>query len=177
MSRLSKMKLKEEFIGWFKAFLIAILVALFLRSFVFATSIVDGDSMFPALENGDRVIFNKAVYIIGEPARGEIIIIQRPLKNYVKRIVGLPGETIEVKDHILYINNEIYQQDFLSEEMQKRTGDFGPIQIPEESYFVLGDNRADSKDSRNGLGFISKQEIIGRSEFIIYPFSEWSFTR
>jgi len=177
MSRLSKKKFKEEFIGWFKAFLIAVLIALFLRSFVFATSIVDGDSMFPALENGERVIFNKAVYIIGEPAREDIVIIQRPLKNYVKRIVGLPGETIEVKDHILYINEKAYQQSFLSEDMQKRTGNFGPIEIPEESYFVLGDNRARSKDSRNGLGFINKQEIIGRSEFIIYPFSEWSFTR
>ncbi|HEY4602349.1 MAG TPA: signal peptidase I [Cerasibacillus sp.] len=174
---MSKKKFKEEFIGWFKAFLIAVLIALFLRSFVFATSIVDGDSMFPALENGERVIFNKAVYIIGEPAREDIVIIQRPLKNYVKRIVGLPGETIEVKDHILYINEKAYQQSFLSEDMQKRTGNFGPIEIPEESYFVLGDNRARSKDSRNGLGFINKQEIIGRSEFIIYPFSEWSFTR
>lgn len=177
MYQLSKMKLKEEFIGWLKAFFIAILVALFLRTFIFATSIVDGDSMFPTLEDGERVIFNKAIYMIGEPDRGDIVIIQRPFKNYVKRIVGLPGETIEVKEHTLYINDKVYHQDFLSKEMQQKTSDFGPVKIPEESYFVLGDNRARSKDSRNGLGFISKQEIIGRSEFIIYPFSEWSFTK
>src|SRR5699024_10813112 len=98
-------------------------------------------------------------------------------KTYVKRIIGLPGETIFVKDHTLYINDEVYEQTFLTEDTLIRRGNFGPIRIPNDSYFVMGDHRAISKDSRNGLGFISEEDIIGRSELIIYPFSEWSLTR
>lgn len=133
--------------------------------------------MDPTLEDGERIIFNKFVYIVGEPQRGDVVIIQRPNKNYVKRVIALPEETIEMRNHILYINNEPYDQLFISEEAQNYTGNFGPIDIPEESYFVMGDNRAISKDSRNGLGFIDGDDIIGRSEIIIYPFKEWSLTR
>src|SRR5699024_1536574 len=109
--------------------------------------------------------------------RGDIVIIERPLKNYVKRVIALPGETIEVKDHVLHINGEIYEQNFLSENEILGTGNFGPIEIPEDSYFVMGDNRSTSKDSRNGLGFIEEENIIGRSEIIIFPFNELRVTR
>jgi signal peptidase I len=177
MSHLAKAKNKNEWLEWGKAILIAILIVIFLRSFIFATSIVDGESMDPTLENGERVIFNKAIYFIGKPDRGDIVIIQRPLKNYVKRVIGLPGETIEINGYDLYINGKRYDQTFLNEQAKMDTGNFGPIQIPEDSYFVMGDNRAISKDSRNGLGLINEEEIIGRSEFIIFPFSNWSRTK
>lgn len=170
-------KEKNEWIEWGKAILIAILLALFLKTFVFSTSIVEGDSMAPTLDNGDRIIFNKFIYLVGKPDRGDIVIIKRPLKNYVKRIIALPGETIEMKDHVLYIDDEIYEQKFITEEVRNRTGNFGPIDVPLDNYFVMGDNRAISKDSRNGLGFIEEENIIGRSEIIIYPFNEWSLTR
>lgn len=168
---------KNEWIEWGKAIIIAVLLALFLRTFIFSTSIVEGESMAPTLDNGDRIIFNKFIYFIGKPGRGDIVIIKRPLKNYVKRIIALPGETIEMKDHVLYINDEAYEQNFITEESKNRTGNFGPIDVPLDSYFVMGDNRAISKDSRNGLGFIEEENIIGRSEIIIYPFNEWSLTR
>ncbi|MDY0408040.1 signal peptidase I [Paracerasibacillus soli] len=174
---MTKQKQKNEWLEWLKAILIAIIIALIVRNFIFATSIVDGDSMFPTLKDGERVVFNKFVYMIGEPKRGDIVIIQRPHKNYVKRVIGLPGETIEIQDHVLYINGDEYKQTFISNEAINYTGNFGPIQIPTDSYFVIGDNRAISKDSRNGLGFIDEEDIIGRSELIIYPFSEWSLTR
>ena len=177
MSHLTETKKKNEWLEWGKAILIAILIAIFLRSFIFATSIVEGESMDPTLEDGERVIFNKAIYIIGKPDRGDIVIIQRPLKNYVKRVIGLPGETIEISGYDLYINGKKYDQTFLSEQAEMETGNFGPIQIPDDSYFVMGDNRAISKDSRNGLGLINEDEIIGRSEFIIFPFSDWSRTK
>lgn len=177
MSSVTQTKKKNEWIEWAKAIFIAILLAYFLRSFVFATSIVEGESMDPALQDGERVIFNKFVYIVSEPERGDIVIIQRPHKNYVKRIIALPEETIEMKDHILYINGHKINQPFISESAQLLTGNFGPIEIPPDSYYVMGDNRAISKDSRNGLGFIERNEIIGRSEIVIYPFNEWSLTR
>ncbi len=170
-------KKKNEWIEWGKAIVIAILLAFLLRAFIFATSIVEGDSMLPALEDGERIIFNKIVYIVGDPDRGDIIIIQHPKKNYVKRIIGLPNETIEMRNHELYVNDIKQDSSFVDDDFAKLTGNFGPITIPEDNYFVMGDNRPISKDSRNGLGFIQRSDIIGRSEFIIYPFEEWGITK
>jgi signal peptidase I len=177
MSSLAEIKDKNEWLEWGKAIVIAIILAFLLRTFIFATSIVEGDSMDPTLQDGERVIFNKIVYLLDEPGRGDIVIIQRPDKNYVKRVIGLPGETIEIRNHKLYINNELHEQTFLSDDAKNHTGNFGPITIPENRYFVMGDNRSISKDSRNGLGFIIEDEIIGRSEFVFYPFNEMTKTR
>nr|WP_202395759.1 signal peptidase I [Virgibacillus halodenitrificans] len=177
MSPVTEGKKKNEWLEWIKAIIIAVLIALFLRTFIFATSIVDGESMYPTLENGERVIFNKIVYLLDEPERGDIVIIERPLKNYVKRVIGLPGETIEINGSNLLINGKEVKQSYLTEEALRQTGNYGPIEVPPDSYFVMGDNRAISKDSRNGLGFIEEGNIIGRSEFIIFPFDEWSMTR
>src|SRR5699024_9388655 len=173
MSSLAESKKQNEWVEWGKAILVAIIITFILHSFVFATSIVEGESMYPALEDGERIVFNKFIYRISEPERGDIVIIQHPEKNYVKRVIGLPNETIEVRDHLLYIDGKEQTQTFVDEYESKFTGNFGPIQIPEHSYFVMGDNRAISKDSRNGLGFIDRTDIIGRSEFIIYPFHKW----
>ncbi|GAA0613687.1 signal peptidase I [Virgibacillus siamensis] len=167
-------KQKNQWIEWLKAILIAIVLAFLLRSFVFATSIVEGQSMEPTLESGETVLFNKFVYLTGAPQRGDIVIIDRPIKNYVKRVIALPGETIKFRNHELYINGEKYKQNFISEEGQNHTGNFGPIKVPENKYFVMGDNREVSLDSRNGLDFIKEENIIGRTEFIVFPFDEWA---
>lgn len=174
---MTREKKRNEWLEWIKAIAIAIILVFILRTFVFSASIVEGESMAPTLENGNKIIFNKFVYLVGEPQRADVVIIQRPLKNYVKRVIALPGEVIEMRNHILYINDQPYDQSFISEEAILHTGNFGPIEVPNDSYFVMGDNRAVSKDSRNGLGFIEDEHIIGRSEFIIYPFNEWSQTR
>lgn len=170
-------KKQNEWIEWTKAIIIALLLAFILRTFVFATSIVEGDSMYPSLEDGERIVFNKLVYIISKPERGDIIIIQQPEKHYVKRIIGLPNETIEMKDHTLYIDGKKVESDYVDDFESKLTGNFGPITLPEDNYFVMGDNRAISKDSRNGLGLIDRSDIIGRSEFVVYPFQDWEITR
>ncbi|RPF52282.1 signal peptidase I [Aquisalibacillus elongatus] len=172
-----EISLKKEIWEWTKAILIAVVLAFFLRSYVFATSIVEGTSMDPTLHNGERVIFNKAVYLLDEPERGDIVIIQHPNKNYVKRIIGLPNETVEFKDHQLYIDGQPVNEPYISPEQRQETEDFGPKKVPADQYFVVGDNRDISKDSRNGLGDINEDDIIGRSEFIIFPFDQISFTR
>lgn len=178
MSSLADSKKKQnEWFEWGKAIVIAGLIAFLLHSFVFATSIVEGESMYPTLEDGERIIFNKIVYIVSQPERGDIAIIQHPEKNYVKRVIGLPEDTVEMRDHILYINDIKQDNSYVDDFEAKLTGNFGPITIPKDSYFVMGDNRAISKDSRNGLGFIDRSDIIGKSEFIIYPFKDWEFTR
>lgn len=171
------MNKNTAWLDWLKAIVIAVVTILLLRQFGLATSVVEGESMYPALENGEKIIFNKFVYIVSEPKRGDIIIIQQTDKNYVKRIVGMPGERIEMKNHTLYIDNEPLEELFVDEHNIQLTGDFGPYEIPDDHYFVIGDNRAISKDSRNGLGFINRSEIIGRSEFVIYPLNEWELTR
>lgn len=176
MTSLTKTKKKNEWMEWGKAILIAIVLAFCLRSFVFATSIVEGESMEPTLEDGETILFNKFIYLIDEPERGDIVIIQRPIKNYVKRVIALPGETIKVENHVLYINGEKYDHRFVSEVAQNHTGNFGPRKVPENKYFVMGDNRAISKDSRNGLGLIGEDHIIGRSELIVFPFDDWAVT-
>src|SRR5699024_5736211 len=86
-----KTEQKNEWIEWIKALIIAVLIALFLKTFIFATSIVEGESMEPTLESGERVIFNKLIYLIDKPKRGDIVIIEHPTKNYVKRVIALPG--------------------------------------------------------------------------------------
>lgn len=168
---------KKEWLEWLKAIAVAITLAFILRTFFFATSIVEGASMDPTLQNGERVMFNKIVYYIDEPQRGDIVIIEKPVKSYVKRIIGQPGDTIEIREHKLYVNGEQQTQEYLPKEAIASTRDFAPLEIPEGKYFVMGDNRSISKDSRNGLGFVEEEEIIGRTELIIYPFNEWGLTK
>lgn len=177
MSFVNEPKQESNWLEWVKALIIAVLLAFFLRSFVFATSVVEGDSMYPALEDGQKIVFNKFVYLLSAPKRGDIVIIQHPEKNYVKRIIGLPKEKIEVKNNVLFINDVKQPTLFVDEQHSLFTGNLDPIEIPAKKYFVMGDYRAISKDSRNGLGLIDEADIIGRSEFVIYPIHEWEITR
>ncbi|MCT2534341.1 signal peptidase I [Aquibacillus koreensis] len=152
-------------------------LVLCLHTFFFPTSQVQGESMAPTIKDGERVIFNKLAYIIDEPKRGDIVMIDRPIKKYVKRIIGVPGDRVQIKEQKLYINGEIYQQLFIQKNKREETTDYGPIVVPQDSYFVMGDNRMVSKDSRTGLGFIKMDEIVGRSEYIIHPFTSLSRTQ
>lgn len=169
---------KKEFVGWGKSLVIAAGMAALIRTFLFSPYIVEGASMEPTLHNQEKIFVNK-VYYSSQFTRGDIVIIKGPTENYVKRVIGKPGDKIEMKDDQLLINGEPYKEAYLSENRKeaksigsKLTGDFGPIVVPTDHYFVMGDNRLRSMDSRNGLGFIKQSEIIGKSEFVIYPFSD-----
>lgn len=163
-------RIQTAIITALKILFLLIIIFGILRSFVFATSQISGNSMDPTLKNGQYIYINKLAYAFDNPKRGDIIIINRPDKRYIKRIIGLPNETIEIKDDQLYINKEPYTQPFLT---NQRIPNVSSIVIPENSYYVLGDNRKYSKDSSNGLGFVKQENIIGRTDFVIYPFSEW----
>lgn len=170
-------KEKNEWLEWTKAILFAVVIALLIRTFVFQTSIVEGESMEPTLESGQKVILNKFIYLFDKPKRGDVVIIEKSSEYYVKRVIGLPGENIEVQDNTLYIDGEEQKESYIDFNALDDTGSFDSVKIPEDSYFVMGDNRAVSMDSRNDLGFVSTSEIIGRSEFIIYPFNQWTRTK
>lgn len=166
---------KSELVSWGKSLIIAVGIAFVVRTFLFAPYIVEGSSMEPTLHNQDKVFVNKA----GDFSRGDIIIIKGPEKNYVKRVIGFPGDRVEMKNDQLFINGEAVKESYLSENLKaaqqlgsKLTGDFDAITVPKGHYFVMGDNRLRSMDSRNGLGFIKEDTIVGTSEFIFFPLTE-----
>ncbi|MBY0156528.1 MULTISPECIES: signal peptidase I [Cytobacillus] len=165
---------KHEIVSWLKSLLIAFGIAMVIRVFLFSPYYVEGASMDPTLHDEEKIFVNK----FEELDRGDIVIIKGEEKNYVKRLIGFPGDELEMKDDHLYINGKQWDEDYLSENrkeaegiVNKLTGDFGPLTVPEDHYFVMGDNRLVSLDSRNGLGYIEKERIIGVSEFVWYPFS------
>ncbi|MGV3465387.1 MAG: signal peptidase I [Heyndrickxia sp.] len=174
-----KAKIKKEIKSWGKSLLIALGIAFVIRTFFISPYIVEGASMEPTLHNQEKVIVNKLNFT-GNFDRGEIIIIKGREKNYVKRLIGLPGDRIEIKNDSLYINGVFCKEPYLSKNKQlarqmgsRLTGDFGPITVPKNKYFVMGDNRLVSMDSRNGLGFIDKKRVIGKGELVFYPVSDF----
>lgn len=171
---------KNELWEWTKALLMAIALAVIIRTFLFAPFLVDGESMAPNLADQERLIVNKVIYLIREPKRGEIVVFHAtPEKDYIKRVVGLPGETIEFKDDQLYIDGEIVPEPELEhieaayrENGISYTRDFGPVHIPEGHLFVMGDNRPNSEDSRE-LGPIPLETVVGRADLSFWPLPQF----
>ncbi|MBM0065178.1 signal peptidase I [Alkalicoccobacillus gibsonii] len=175
-------KKRSESWEWVKAIAIALLLAFVIRTFMFASVVVDGESMQPTLEPDDKLIVNKIGLQLSEPERFDIMVFHAPGGNdYIKRVIGLPGEEIEYKDDTLYVNQEPVAEPFLDEMKQRYegeilTGDFtleelphalGPV-VPEDSYFVMGDNRRRSKDSRD-IGAVHKEDMIGGASLTFWP--------
>ena len=177
-------KEKNELWEWIKALLIAFGIAVIIRYFLFTPIVVDGDSMMPTLEDGDRMIVNKIGYRIGDPKRFDIVVFHAPEgKDYIKRVIGLPGDYIEYKDDQLYINGKPYDEPYLDQYKSELTEgtltqdftlqDVDPTLevIPEGYVFVMGDNRRYSKDSRH-IGIVSEDKIIGSTSIVFWPFDE-----
>ncbi|WFR63166.1 signal peptidase I [Paenibacillus amylolyticus] len=166
-----------ELWDWVKTIVVAFVIMMLLNLFVFNLSMVKGQSMQPTLVERDRLFVNKIVYHLGAPSRSDVIVLRDPSEGVekkdflVKRIVGLPGDTIEVKDHHLYVNGERQAETYTDIEVQDP--DFGPITLAPDHFFVMGDNRHEgkSKDSRV-FGSITSDQIVGKAEFIFWPFSE-----
>ncbi|RST77405.1 signal peptidase I [Siminovitchia acidinfaciens] len=176
--------------SWIPPILLAIGLVIVIRTFLFSPMIVDGASMEPTLHDHERIIVSKTISWTGEVDRGEIIIIKGDdaKTNYVKRVIGLPGDMIEMKDDQLYINEQPTEEPYLEENMKAAedrgsnlTEDFGPIIIPEDHFFVMGDNRFNSIDSRSRLGFslglIERERIIGKSKLVLFPFKNIRVTK
>ncbi|MCI9005160.1 MAG: signal peptidase I [Lachnospiraceae bacterium] len=149
---------------------VALLIGFFLSKYIIANAQVPSGSMETTVMAGDRIIVNRLAYAFGEPQRGDIVTFIYPDDGetlYLKRIMGLPGETIEGIDGVIYINGSPLSQDYTSEVFEE---DFGPFQVPEGCYFMMGDNRNDSWDSRFWENqFVEKDAIIGKAAFSYYP--------
>lgn len=166
----------KEIISWLLYFVAAVAIALFLKTFVIINATVPTGSMENTIMPGDCIMGFRLAYTFSEPKRGDIIIFKYPddeTQKYVKRIIGLPGDTVTIEDGEIYINGSAtpYQESYLKEEWIIATGPY-EFEVPEDSYLVLGDNRNDSKDARYWTNsYVSKDEIIGKAEFVYFPFS------
>lgn len=148
-------------------FVLIVFVYLFylvLSFTVFVNAYIPSASMYPTIEVNDRLYGNRLAYFTSNPQREDIVIFKHDGNLLIKRVIGLPNETISCKDGVIYINGEVYD-DLYSYGI---TSDFEEITIPENSYFVMGDNREHSKDSR-AWGYITSENVVAKAEFIYYP--------
>lgn len=169
---------KKEIREWAISLAAAVVIVLLIRTFLFTIIRVDGPSMSDTLLNGDKLFVTITDMKLSGPDRFDVVICKYPGRrdNYVKRVIGLPGETLEVKKGVLYINGEAVEEPFLSdvrtERFDKIANNFGPVVIGEGEYFVMGDNRDNSNDSRN-VGTITDQMIVGKVRQIIWPLNRF----
>ena len=166
----------KELGSWILYFLFVIVITYLIITFVGQRTKVDGHSMEPALSNGDNLIVDKLSFRFRDPQRYEVIVFPyQHAENtyYIKRIIGLPGETVQVKDGAVYINGEQLDEHFGAEPMVNAGIAAEPITLGEDEYFVLGDNRNHSSDSREpSVGVLKRDQLIGRAWVRIYPFNK-----
>lgn len=182
---------------WTYIIIIAVILFYVVNVFVFERAQVDGSSMMPTLRDGESLFEYKTGYLFNEPERGDVVVFEHNVgrfeskympidfeqENYVKRVIGLPGETIDIVDGNVYINEKLLVEPYLNNgtitdlSQQQNVVDLPevkidfPYTIPEGEYFVMGDNREYSLDSRS-IGSISKERIRGKVLFVMFPISE-----
>ena len=166
-----KKSLKREIFEWVMVFVAAAAMAFVVRTFIFEPVRVDGSSMLNTLTDSEFMIATKFDYLLGDPERFDIVICNYPNTSdgmyRVKRVIGMPGETMELRAGELYINGQHMEQNF---DMTPNETYFGPYTVPEGHYFVLGDNRNNSKDSRSVMvGPLSRDEIKGHVRAVVFP--------
>jgi signal peptidase I len=179
--------------------LLALVIAVLVKSFLIQAFYIPSPSMEPTLVKGDRVFVNKFVYDLDDVHRGDVIVFSDPdgsttergvvggfvhwlgegigvaqpeNEDFIKRVIGLPGETLEIHDQTVYIDGNPLAEPYLTDAARRANGDFGPIQVPAGKLFVMGDNRGNSLDSRFGLGFVPIDKVVGRAFVIIWPPSD-----
>ena len=168
--------MKEKFWNWTKDIVIALVIALVIRALIVQAFRIPSGSMIPTLLVGDHILVEKITYRFREPKRGEIIVFKFPLnrsKDYIKRVIGLPGDKIEVINKIVYVNGKkldepyaIHTDPNIIPAAVSPRDNYGPVVVPKGFFFVMGDNRDNSFDSRF-WGFVPEKDIIGKA-FIIY---------
>lgn len=167
----------RELLDWFKTFAVALVIVILLHAFVFNLSTVKGHSMEPTLQDGEWLFVNKAVFLLGSPERGDVVIVDDPeheLKKsefLVKRVVGVPGDRIEIRSQRLYLNGELLVEPYTDLEIEDN--DYGPLTVEPGYYFIMGDNRhgGASRDSR-AFGTVPESSIKGRADFILWPITD-----
>lgn len=161
----------DELIEFFKdifKYIVIIAVIILIRIFVLTTTSVVGPSMEPNLYDKNILLVDQLTPRFSEYERFDVVVFEHSPSYLIKRVIGLPGEKIEYRDNKLYVNEKLVEEQF---EINGTTEDFGPLVVPANNYFLLGDNRIDSTDSRD-FGPIEKEKIIGKPFFCIWPFNK-----
>ncbi|MCB7303294.1 signal peptidase I [Bariatricus massiliensis] len=173
----------QELGGWIVYIILIIGLTYLIITFVGQRTQVDGHSMEPSLSHGDNLIVDKLSYRFRDPSRYDVIVFPyQHAENtyYIKRIIGMPGETIQIKDGYVYINGEKLDEHFGAEVMQETSNNIAanPVELADDEYFVLGDNRNHSSDSRDpSVGILKRSQIIGRAWVRIFPFNKIGFVK
>jgi signal peptidase I len=175
----SKRSTTRSVVEWVAVVGGALVVALVIRAFFLAAFYIPSESMVPTLEKGDRVLVNKLSYKLHDVHRGDVVVFERPpnepdngIKDLIKRVIGLPGETLEVRDCKVVINGQPLAEPYVKQ--WNRTCTFAPKKVGDNEAFVMGDNRDDSQDSRY-FGPISQDLIVGRAFVVVWPLTHFGW--
>lgn len=159
---------------WIISIVIAIVLAFVIRTFVVELYVVDGPSMRPTLQSQERLVVNKFIYHVREPKKGEILVFQYPRdprRDFIKRVIATPGDTVEIKDSVVYVNDQPLNEDYILEPVK---GDYPKSTVPQGTIFVMGDNRNNSEDSRFAdVGFVPFDLIKGKACLVFWPLSQF----
>ncbi|MCD7818732.1 MAG: signal peptidase I [Lachnospiraceae bacterium] len=176
-----KKSIVREAISWILYFILICCVAYVLVNYVGEYTEVRGESMYPALNDGDQLIVDMISYRFTDPQRYDVVVFPFQYQEdtyYIKRIIGLPGETVQIIDGLVYINGEELDDPYGSELIKNAGLASSEIVLGEQEYFVLGDNRNDSTDSREpSVGNISRDEIIGKALLRVWPIRSFGLIR
>src|SRR5687768_9101313 len=178
----AKKRKMNPLLEWLIVVAVAITSALLVRAYVVQQFAVEGESMLSTLQDGDRVLVNRLSYRLHDPRRGDVVVLKRfdgasEERDLIKRVIGLPGEEVEVKNCTVFINGQQLLEPYLDPEIQAQDGcgqDFTRQRVPEGTVFVLGDHRGKSSDSRV-FGAVSYDVLIGRAFVIIWPIGDWAW--
>lgn len=169
-------------ISFLETIVVALVISIVLYIFVMTPHEVIGNSMYPSYKNGEYLMANKISYRINDPQRGDVIIFEyQENQDFIKRIIALPGDTIMLKDGQFYINDFLLDEsNYLSDAIYTNGGEYlkegESKMIPQEQYFVVGDNRPQSSDSRT-FGPVKEEDIKGKAWIVYFPFSEFRIVR
>ena len=178
----------RAFLDWVVVVGVALFVAIMVRTFLLAHFVVEGESMMSTLHSGDRVFVNKLSYRLHDPNRGDVVVLHELTgaseRDLIKRVIALEGESIEIRDCEVFIDEDpndpeppkLLVEPYLDPNVVAGTSwcEFGPQTIPEDSVFVMGDNRPGSSDSRT-LGPIPIDDIVGRAFVVFWPRADWQW--
>ena len=162
--------IKKEIVSWIVTIIFALGLGLFISKGLIVNAEIPSGSMENTIMTQDRLIALRTAYWFSEPQRGDIVVFHYPDNEeelYIKRVIGTPGDTVEGKDGVVYVNGEALKEPYIKEPAEE---DFGPYKVPEDSYFMLGDNRNHSGDSRDWENtYVKKNKILGKAFLRYYP--------
>jgi len=168
---MSKDYIGEEIKDWVVSILVAVVLAFFIRYFIVELYLVEGPSMQPTLISKERLVVNKFIYRFRTPEKGEILVFRYPKdpsRDFIKRVIATPGDTIEIKDGRIFVNQQLLNENYI---LDKTRGSYPLSTVPEGHIFVMGDNRNNSEDSRfKDVGFVPFDLIKGKAMMVFWPF-------